>query len=133
MIGSDGQGNLQIPADPVRGVTDRARSLALGLYAKACKQFRGIIILGERGFGGEVTVLTRSLFETTLAMNLIMNESVALKRDGKTGSLSTPTHHGHSRRNSVRSCTARTPPSRKPSALGSGVSGRNSSRVWVCG
>jgi Family of unknown function (DUF5677) len=83
MIGSDGRGNLRIPAEPVLGVTDQARSLALGLYAKACKQFRSIIILAERGFRGEVTVLTRSLFETTLAMNFIMNESVALKRDGK--------------------------------------------------
>ncbi len=64
-------------------MTDRARSLALGLYAKACKQLRGIIILAERGFGSEVTVLTRSLFETTLALNFIMNESVALKRGGK--------------------------------------------------
>jgi hypothetical protein len=83
MIGSDGQGGLRIPAEPVPGVTDRARSLALGLFAKACKQFRGIIILAERGFGGEVIVLTRSLFETTLAMNFIMNEVVALKREGK--------------------------------------------------
>ncbi|OAI45808.1 hypothetical protein AYO44_12340 [Planctomycetaceae bacterium SCGC AG-212-F19] len=83
MIGSDGQGGLNIPLVPVPDVTDRARSLALGLYAKACKQFRGIIILGERGFGGEVTVLTRALFETTLAINFIMNETVALKRDGK--------------------------------------------------
>jgi hypothetical protein len=83
MIGSDDQGNLQIPSEPVPGVTDRARSLALGLYAKACKQFRGIIILGERGFGGEATVLTRSLFETTLALNFIMKESIALKRGGK--------------------------------------------------
>jgi hypothetical protein len=83
MIGSDGQGGLQIPAAPVPGVTDRARSLALGLYAKACKQFRGVIILAERGFGGEMTVLTRALFETTLALNFIMNETVALKRDGK--------------------------------------------------
>src|SRR4051794_6808031 len=74
MIGSDGQGNLRIPSEPVPGVTGRARSLALGLYAKACKQFRGILILGERGFGGEVTVLTRSLFETALALNFIMNE-----------------------------------------------------------
>jgi Family of unknown function (DUF5677) len=83
MIGCDGQGNLRIPDEPVPGVTDRARSLALGLYAKACKQFRGIIILGERGFEGEVTVLTRSLFETALALNFIMNETVSLKRDGK--------------------------------------------------
>src|SRR5262249_9030408 len=57
MIGSDGQGNLRIPSEPVPGVTDQARFLALGLYAKACKQFRSIIILGERGFGGEVTIL----------------------------------------------------------------------------
>jgi hypothetical protein len=83
MIGCDDSGNLDIPSTPVPGVEDTARSLALGLYAKACKQFRGIIILGERGFGGEVTVLTRSLFETTLALNFIMNESVTLRREGK--------------------------------------------------
>jgi hypothetical protein len=41
MIGSDGQGNLRIASEPVPGVSDRARFLALGLYAKACKQFRG--------------------------------------------------------------------------------------------
>jgi hypothetical protein len=82
MIGSDGQGGLKIPDERVPGVTDRARFLALGLFAKACKQFRSIIILAERGFGGEVAVLTRSLFETTLAMNFIMNEKVELKQDG---------------------------------------------------
>lgn len=83
MLGSDGQGGLRVPDALVPGVTNGARSLALGLYAKACKQFRGVIILAERGFGGEATILTRSLFETTLAMNFIMNETVALKRDGK--------------------------------------------------
>lgn len=83
MIGSDGRGNLRLPSEPVPGVTDLARSLSLGLYAKACKLFRSIIILGERGFRGEVTILARSLFETTLAMNFVMNDHVALKRDGK--------------------------------------------------
>lgn len=83
MIGSDGQGGLRVPDALVPDVTDGARSLALGLYAKACKQFRGVLILAERGFGDEATVLTRALFETTLAMNFIMNDTVALKRDGK--------------------------------------------------
>src|SRR5690242_20628567 len=83
MLGSDGQAGLRIPSTPAPDVTDRARSLALGLHAKGCKQFRGIIIMGERGFGGEVTVLTRALLETTLAVNFIMNETVTLKRDGK--------------------------------------------------
>ncbi len=31
--------------------------MALGLYAKACKQFRTIVMVGEAGFGGEMTVL----------------------------------------------------------------------------
>lgn len=83
MIGSDGNGGVNISSAPIPGVTDRARSLALGLYVKAIKQFRGIIILGERGFRSEVTILTRTLFETALAINFIMNETVALKRDGK--------------------------------------------------
>ncbi len=83
MMGSKGNGQLSVPNTPVPGVTDRARALALGLFAKACRQFRGIILLAERGFGGEVAIFTRSLFDTTLAMNFIMNETVALKEGGK--------------------------------------------------
>src|SRR5438105_1996940 len=78
MVGDNGSGNLDIPSKPVPGVGDLARSLVLGLYAKACKLFRSIIILGERGFVGEATVLTRSLFETTLALNFVMTETVSL-------------------------------------------------------
>jgi hypothetical protein len=66
----------------VPGVGDWARSLALGLYSKACKQFRTIIMVGEAGFGGEMTVLTRSLFETALALEFLMKERVVLKREG---------------------------------------------------
>jgi hypothetical protein len=82
MIGCDGSGNLDIPSTPVPGVGDAARSLALGLYAKACKQFRTIILVGEAGFAGEMTVLTRSLFETALALEFLMRERVVLKREG---------------------------------------------------
>jgi Family of unknown function (DUF5677) len=82
MLGSDGNGNLTVPSTRVPGVGDWARLLALGLHAKACKQFRTIIMVGEAGFGGEMTVLTRSLFETALAIEFIMKERVVLKRDG---------------------------------------------------
>jgi hypothetical protein len=83
MLGSDGNGNLQVPSKPVPGVGDWARSLALGLYTKACKQFRTtIIMVGETGFGGELTLLTRSLFETALALEFLMKERVVLKREG---------------------------------------------------
>jgi hypothetical protein len=82
MLGSDGNGNLKIPSTPVPGVGDWARSMALGLYAKACKQFRTIILVAEAGFGGEVTVLTRALFETALALEFLMKQQVVLKREG---------------------------------------------------
>lgn len=55
---------------------------ALGLYSKACKQFRSIIILGEAGFGDEVAILTRSLFETALSIEFLMRGKVVLKREG---------------------------------------------------
>ena len=82
MIGCDSSGNLDIPSMPVPKVGDAARSLALGLYAKACKQFRTIILVGEAGFAGEMTVLTRSLFETALTLEFLLKERVVLKMDG---------------------------------------------------
>jgi hypothetical protein len=83
ILGCDGKDKLDIPSTPVPGVTERARSLALGLYAKACKLFRTVILVGEAGFGGEMTILTRVLFETALALDLLLRESVTLKREGK--------------------------------------------------
>jgi hypothetical protein len=83
VLGCDRSGNLQIPSTLVPGVGEDARSLALGLYAKASKQFRCIMLLGEAGFGSEVTVLTRSLFETALALEFVMKAEVILKRGGK--------------------------------------------------
>lgn len=82
MIGCDGSGKLDIPATPIPGVGNEARSLALGLYTKACKQFRSIILLGESGFAGEMTVLTRALYETALVLEFLMKETVVLRTDG---------------------------------------------------
>jgi hypothetical protein len=81
MLGSDGDGNLKVPSKQIPGVGDWARSLALGLLSKACKQFRTIIMLGEAGFGGEMSVLTRSVFETVLTLEFLMREQVVLKRN----------------------------------------------------
>jgi hypothetical protein len=83
VLGCDQIGNLQIPSKPVPGVSHRTRLLALGIFTKACKQFRSIMLLGEAGFGDEVTVLTRSIFETALALEFVIKEQVTLKRDGK--------------------------------------------------
>ncbi len=82
MLGSDGNGNLRVTSSPVPGIGDLTTLLALGLYAKACKQFRTIIMVGEAGFGSEVTVLTRALFETALALEFLLKELVVLRRDG---------------------------------------------------
>jgi hypothetical protein len=83
MLGHDDRGNFQVPTTPVPGVGHWAWALALGFYSKACKQFRSIIMLGEAGFSSEMTVLTRSLFETALALEFLMRENVELKRRGK--------------------------------------------------
>src|SRR4051812_6223717 len=71
LLGCDGRDSLSIPSAPAPGITDRARSLALGLYAKACKAFRGVVLVGEAGLAGETAALTRVLFETALAMDLL--------------------------------------------------------------
>ena len=85
--GHDRQRRAGKPSHPGRDGPRRHRpGQVLGSSAstqRACKLFRAVIILGERGFVGEVTVLTRSLFETTLALNFVMSETVTLKRDGK--------------------------------------------------
>jgi hypothetical protein len=83
MLGRDGSDRLRISHARNPGVGDAARSLALGLYAKACKQFRAIMLTGEAGLGGEMAVLTRALFETALALELLLRERVALKQGGK--------------------------------------------------
>jgi hypothetical protein len=83
LLGCDSTGNLQIPSTPVPDVSNRARSLALGLYTKACKLFRSIMLLGEAGFAEELNILARSLFETALALEFILKPQVTLTCSGK--------------------------------------------------
>src|SRR6266478_3868902 len=56
--------------------------LSLGIIAKACRQYRGIVALAEISLGDVAESNGRMLLETMLAANFLMQENVALKRDG---------------------------------------------------
>jgi hypothetical protein len=83
-VGCTGDGKLSIrPRRLNHGVGWEATCLSLGLYAKATKQFRSIMILGERGFVADATSLCRTLLECAQALTFLMQEVVTLKENGK--------------------------------------------------
>jgi hypothetical protein len=68
----------------LRGVDSAVVQVALGLYVKACKQFRSILVLCEHGFGEDAHALTRNLFETAIALVFVLRHRVTLRSQGKT-------------------------------------------------
>jgi len=57
--------------------------LCLGIIAKACRQYRGILALAEISLGDVAESNGRMLLETMLAANFLMQSTVTLKRDGR--------------------------------------------------
>ena len=57
--------------------------ICLGLVAKACRQYRGIVALAEISLGDMAESLGRMLLETMLTTEFLMRETVTLKRDRK--------------------------------------------------
>jgi hypothetical protein len=57
--------------------------LCLGIIAKACRQYRGILALAEISLGDVAESNGRMLLETMLAANFLMQSTVTLKREGK--------------------------------------------------
>ncbi len=66
-----------------RGLDRAVVDVALGLYVKACRQFRGIQLLSEAGLGSDASALTRGLFETTLALKFVLAPRFVPRRNGK--------------------------------------------------
>ena len=62
------------------GIDDYVAVVALGLVAKACKQYRAIGEMVSLGLGEVADSNARMLFETMLAVDFIMRRRVALKR-----------------------------------------------------
>jgi hypothetical protein len=56
--------------------------LSLGIIAKACRQYRGIVALAEISLGDVAESNGRMLLETMLAANFLMQSNVTLKRNG---------------------------------------------------
>lgn len=71
------------PMKPGKGLDDFVVIVALGLVAKACKQFRAIGEMVELGLGEVADSNARMLFETMLAVHFILRPRVILRRDGK--------------------------------------------------
>ncbi len=71
------------PMKPGKGLDDFVVVVALGLVAKACKQYRAIGEMVELGLSEVADSNARMLFETMLAVHFILRPRVILKRDGK--------------------------------------------------
>ena len=71
------------PMKPGKGLDDFVVIVALGLVAKACKQYRAIGEMVELGVGEVADSNSRMLFETMLAVHFVLRPRVILKRDGK--------------------------------------------------
>jgi uncharacterized protein DUF5677 len=72
---------LRIDAQPH---LDRSTvDVALALYVKASRQFRGIQLLCEAGLGTDAYALARNLFETTLAVCFVLQPRFIPKRNGR--------------------------------------------------
>jgi hypothetical protein len=69
--------------DPDDGLDDLVITVALGLAAKMCKQYRSIIALVELGLGEDASSLARAHFESMLAVQFLLRRRVSLKRGGK--------------------------------------------------
>jgi len=74
----------EIRLTQLRGLDPAVVQVALGLYVKACKQFRSILALCEYGLGEDAHALTRNLFETTVALVFVLRHRVTLTSQGKT-------------------------------------------------
>jgi hypothetical protein len=82
MIGcKNGRGKL-LACNP-RTPDVRCYGLAMGLYVKACKQFRAIIAVSELGLVSEGDILLRALFETVLALHFLLKQRLVMKSNGK--------------------------------------------------
>jgi Family of unknown function (DUF5677) len=71
------------PMKPGKALDDFVVIVALGLIAKACKQYRAIGEMVHLGVGEVADSNCRMLFETMLAVHFILRPRVILKREGK--------------------------------------------------
>jgi Family of unknown function (DUF5677) len=71
------------PMNQGDGLDDLVEIVALGLVAKACKQYRAIGELVVMGLGEVADSNARMLFETMLATDFILCRQVTLKQNGK--------------------------------------------------
>jgi len=71
------------PMNPGKGLDDFVVVVALGLVAKACKQYRAIGEMVGLGLGEVADSNARMLLETMLAVHFLLRPRVILKKNGK--------------------------------------------------
>ena len=57
-----------------------AKTVAVGLWMKTCKQYRSVLVLGELGLVEDAEVIVRSLFETTIQTAFVLKRNIRLSR-----------------------------------------------------
>lgn len=75
--------NPQIKIRGSKGIDDSVVYVCLGLFVKACRQFRSVQRLCQAGLGSDAHALTRNLFETWLALMFVERRRVTLKQGKK--------------------------------------------------
>jgi hypothetical protein len=73
----------QITIKGSKGVDGSVVYVCLGLFVKACRQFRSVQHLCQAGLGSDAHALTRNLFETWLALMFVARRRVTLKQGKK--------------------------------------------------
>jgi hypothetical protein len=66
-----------------KGLYEKVIITALGVYVKACKQYRSIQVLCEHGLTEDAQALCRNLCETTIALYFLLRHRVKLKNGNK--------------------------------------------------
>jgi|GEM_PF-4547764 len=64
-----------------KGVRPKAAGLAVGLFSKACKQFRSILELCVLGLCEDAETLNRALFESVLALHFLLRPRLVLREN----------------------------------------------------
>lgn len=79
--GDDGSGSIHI--GPACGLTENSLHLSLGLAAKCCQQLRSTMQLCETGLVSDADTLSRSLFESVLALYFLLKPRLILIENGR--------------------------------------------------
>jgi hypothetical protein len=82
----------RLPTVPLQDQADKIIAYRVGhaLCIKACKSFRSSLLLAEVGASNDLTIISRSVFETYVAASFVLRDHVALDLPGVDDAALTP-------------------------------------------